>query len=68
MLDNELQECGETHEARSTLAQRVLFLEVLDLIEEGQEVTPPDGLVYSQHLALASTERADLFVKGPDIT
>lgn len=43
-------------------------MEVLDLIEEGQEVTPPDGLVYSQHprRSLAQNEQT-YFVKGPDI-
>jgi hypothetical protein len=46
----------------------VLSLKVVELIEEGEEVTPPDGLVYRTHprSALAHDTRT-CFVNRPDL-
>lgn len=43
-------------------------MDVVELVEEGEEVTPPDGIVYSQHprRSLAHDGRT-YFVKGPEL-
>jgi len=47
--------------------QGELFLRVVDLIEEGQEVTPPTGMVFSTQPRRCLAEDGHIyFVKGPD--
>lgn len=51
---------------RSPAKQTELFLKLVDLVDEGEEVIPPAGLVYSQHPRRCLAEDGQVyFTKGP---